>query len=238
VVGGSSAINSHSVVYPSREYHDEWTKYGVTGWSWTDIAPYYRKFQTLSLPAQEVMDGLHLDYIDRERLPKDGPVHASYGYSPKPIQTAWVQTYEALGCAVNTDPIDGTAVGGLSIPNAINAEQRERSHAGVAYLTPALTRPNLEIVTDALVEKVVFDTSSGSDLVATGVQYLKDGQRHIARVGREVVVCAGTLKSPQILELSGLGSKSLLEQHDIPCLFDNANIGGLTLIAPSLLSFC
>ncbi len=227
VVGGSSAVNSHSVIYPSKEYHDEWKKLGVIGWSWPEIAPYYQRFQTLDLPSQEIRDTLHLDYIDHQQIPKAGPVHTSVHYQPKPIQITWVETYEALGCVVKKDPIQGTAVDGLTIPNAIDSDKGERSHAGVAYLKPALKRQNIELITDALVEKLIFNGRIESDLVATGVQYVKNGQRYTAKARREIVICAGAFKSPQILELSGIGGKSLLNSHGIECLLDNPSIGGL-----------
>lgn len=94
-------------------------------------------------------------------------------------------------------------------------------------MKPALDRPNLEIITDALVEKIVFDPRYESRLVTNGVQYIKNGEHYIARARREVVICAGAFQSPQILELSGIGSRSILNSHGIECLYDNPNIGGL-----------
>lgn len=225
LVGGSSAINSHSVVYPSQEYHDGWEQYGVTGWSWKEIAPYYQKFQTLCLPAEESKSALHLNYVYENKSRSSGPIHTSFPRHSNPLQAAWAETYEALGCAVKDDPIQGKAVGGLTVTNAIDPNKGERSHAGVAYLKPAMDRPNVEIITDALVEKIVFDPRYQSGLVANGVQYIKSGQQYIAKARREVIICAGAFQSPQIFELSGIGSKSILDSHGIVCLYDNPNVG-------------
>ena len=180
------------------------------------------------MPDRESKSTLHLEYVDDQTSPSSGPIHTSFPQQSHPLQAAWVETFEALGCAVKDDPIQGKAVGGLTLTNAIDPAKGERSHAGVAYLKPALGRPNLDIITNAVVEKLVFDTRYESDLVTNGVQYIKNGQHYIARARREVVICAGAFQSPQILELSGIGSKSILNSHGIECLYDNPNIGGLT----------
>lgn len=128
-------------------------------------------------------------------------------------------------------------MGGLTVTNAIDPNKGERSHAGVAYLKPAMDRPNVEIITDALVEKIVFDPRYQSGLVANGVQYIKSGQQYIAKARREVIICAGAFQSPQIFELSGIGSKSILDSHGIVCLYDNPNVGGLTISPSGFFAF-
>lgn len=167
-----------------------------------------------------------MDYTDKASIPSSGPIQASFPLRPHPLQTAWVDTYECLDSIVKTDPIQGTAVGGLTMTNAVDASKGERSHSGVAYLRPALDRPKLTVVTDALVQKIIFDENVKNGLVATGAKYLKNDESCIVQAHREVIICAGAFQSPQILELSGIGPKAIIEAQGIECLFDNSNVGG------------
>lgn len=124
----------------------------VSGWSWKEVAPYYQKFQSILVLDEETKHALRLHYLDDQRTPSSGALQTSFPLQATPLQVAWVETYKALGCAVKEDPVQGKAVGGLTITNAIDSNRGERSHAGVAYLKPALDQSNLEIDKDNLVE--------------------------------------------------------------------------------------
>ena len=101
----------------------------------------------------------------------------------------------------------------------------ERSHAGSAYYAPVSHRPNLHVITKAMVEKVIFDHEGIDRPIATGVQYAHDGATHIASARNEVVLCAGVFQSAQLLEVSGIGSTAILKSCNIHVLVDNPNVG-------------
>lgn len=103
---------------------------------------------------------------------------------------------------------------------------RTRSHAGVTYYKQAAARPNLHVLTEALVEKVVFDRKSRSKkLIATGVKFYSNSKSFVVKAKKEVILSGGAFGSPQILELSGIGSKELLTKNGIDLLYENDNVG-------------
>lgn len=101
-----------------------------------------------------------------------------------------------------------------------------RSHAGVAYYKPIAARPNLHVLTEALVEKVLFDPSRGGNhLVASGIKFGAKGRHYVVKAKKEVILSAGAFGSPKILELSGIGSAKILEKNNIKVLYNNENVG-------------
>lgn len=125
---------------------------------------------------------------------------------------------------MTTDPLSGQSTGGFSYLSSIDPKTWERSHAGSAYYTPVADRPNLHLLTESLVEKIIFDKSE-SDVVATGVQFIHNGRSEVREARMEVLLCAGAFQSPQLLELSGIGSSKLLKSHGIDVLVENPNVG-------------
>ena len=123
------------------------------------------------------------------------------------------------------DPLSGESIGGMSNPCTIDPKTKERSHAGSTYYKMAADRPNLRVVTEALVEKIVLEKSN-ERVVASGVNFTpKDGQSFTIRAAREVILSAGVFKSPQLLELSGIGSTELLRSHGIEVVINNPQVG-------------
>lgn len=108
--------------------------------------------------------------------------------------------------------------------SSIDPRTWERSHAGSAYYAPVADRPNLHLLVESLVEKIILEKSE-SDVVATGVQFTRNGRCEIRKARKEVLLCAGVFQSPQILELSGIGSRKLLQSHGIDIVVENTNVG-------------
>ena len=226
-MGGTSAINLNLLAYPSKSDLDGWEKLGNSGWNWDNMQPYYRKFHTLMPPSKEVREVLQMGYLDDAAQGISGPIQASFGDSPGPMDKAWPQTFRNLSLAMSGDHLSGVATGGHSNPATIDAKSRTRSHAGSSYYSAEIAhRPNLRVLTEALVEKVVLQESN-NDLTATGVQFIttQDGSRRTINASKEVILCAGSLLSPQILELSGIGDPTLLRSHNIELLVPNPNVG-------------
>lgn len=226
MIGGSSAINSHSLVYPNRGMHDAWAEIaGDDRWSWERMQRFYKAFQTVQ--AQEVT-GKGSSTVEPVAC---GPIQASYPRHMHILQSAWEDVFRSLGAYSDQDGVSGRAMGGLTTTNAIDgrAMRGERSHSGNSFLKPALGRQNLTVETDARVKRVVFQEHSSGEtksLQAVGVDYEKGGITFSVKANKEVILCAGAFGSPQILELSGIGSRAILEKAGVQCLVDLPGVGG------------
>lgn len=226
MIGGSSAINSHSLVFPNRAMHDAWAEIaGDERWSWERMETFYEKFQTVQ--AREAT-GSVFPTVEPVAC---GPIQASYPRHMNILQSAWEDVFRSLGAYSDNDGASGRATGGVTTTNAIDgrAMRGERSHSGNAYLKFALGRVNLTVETEARVKRVVFqEQGSGNtkSLQAIGVSYEKGGITSSARANKEVILCAGAFGSPQILELSGVGSRDILETAGVQCLVDLPGVGG------------
>lgn len=221
VIGGSSAINSHAVIYPSRAWLDVWTEFGNSGWSAEEIIPYYRKFRTLQQPHVNIAEYLRPNGKDWKA--ESGLVEAAYPSTVDPLTTAWIETFVRLEHFADSDVLVGQrSIGGALIPGAV--ANGERSHSGIAYLKPARRRRNLDVLEEILVERVAWSSSEQGPVIATGVHYRREGRSHFVSA-REVVICAGAFQSPQLLELSGIGDSTRLKSLGIPVVVDNPFVG-------------
>ncbi|KAI9645652.1 hypothetical protein NHQ30_006394 [Ciborinia camelliae] len=226
LLGGSTAINGQAWIAPSKYSVDAWAAFGNPSWSWDAFFPYFQKSCTLTKPSPEACSHLSLSYIDEKVQSKfTGPVQASFAEEVNdPLPKAWVDTWAELGYGVTGDPFSGVAVGGYINPMNIDPVTKQRSHALSAYYEPIKTRENLVVVTSAFVEKILLD-GKDSHVIAKGVSYIKDGKTELATATKEVILAAGVFATPKLLELSGIGSASLLKSFDIPVVIDNANVG-------------
>ncbi|KAL4789423.1 hypothetical protein BDV19DRAFT_395068 [Aspergillus venezuelensis] len=227
-LGGSSAINLGMVIYPSKKDVDSWEQLGNPGWNWESLSDYLRKSETFTPPTTEIRDQLSLGYIDETLQGGDGPVQISFGDGPFPaFNAAWPKVFENLNHKLTGDPKSGVAKGAFCNPATINPKDKSRSHAGTAYYNDEIAkRSNLRVVTDATVEKIVLEKGMGGSVKAIGVQFTpKDGVRRTVAAATEVILSAGAVKTPQLLELSGIGGADLLTQHGIEVLIDNPNVG-------------
>ncbi|KAL8697701.1 MAG: hypothetical protein Q9224_002181 [Gallowayella concinna] len=226
-LGGSTAIHLNLLAYPSKSGTDGWEKLGNHGWNFDTLRPYYQKFHTYCPPSKEVNELLALDYMDESVQGKTGPIKISFGDFHGPLQKEWPETFKRLNMKYTGDPSTGLGSGGHSNPASIDAQSRTRSHAGADYYSAEVKkRTNLRVLSEALVEKIVLEKSGNGLVVANGVRYCsKEGQSHVVHAGKEVILAAGAFQSPQLLELSGIGSRSLLEKFEIEVLIDNPHVG-------------
>ncbi|KAL8695818.1 MAG: hypothetical protein Q9224_003138 [Gallowayella concinna] len=225
MLGGSSGINYMQFTFASRTDLDDWELLGNTGWNYESMAPYYKKFENFqgARPEQESL-GLN-SFINEDVHGHGGPINASISPGYIPIQAAWPETMANLGLAPNGDPRDGVSLGGYTNPMVMTRGKSQRSFAGNSYWKPFATRPNLHTVTRAVVRNIVFSSDKSGDLVATGLNFTANNRSFIANAKREVIISGGTMKSPQMLELSGIGDRQLLSSLNIDTLIDNPNVG-------------
>lgn len=143
-----------------------------------------------------------------------------------PFQVSWSKTLDKLGWCNSDDPIEGEKLGTFACGLTIDPETKTRGYAASAYYTPDVAkRPNLQVLTEAFVEKILTK-NAGDSVMATGVRVqTKDGAHHEIAAKVEVILSAGTIQSPQVLELSGIGQRELLEKHGIPVVLDSPGVG-------------
>lgn len=225
MLGGSSALNTQVFTPQSKVGVDGWGKLGNPGWNWEIMAPYYKKFHTLIVPPDDLAEDLDLDWVEHSVKGKSGPIQASFtGDNGEGLVKMWTETFSNLGYPLQGSPFTGKTVGAFHNPVSIHPETKERSHAANAYYSPASDRSNLHVLTGALVTNIIFN-GNNDQVIATGVSYSKTGNDHVALAKKEVILAAGSVQSPKLLELSGIGSGELLQSHNIKVYVDNPYVG-------------
>ena len=207
VMGGGSAINAMVALRGLPGDYDEWARSGARGWAWSDVLPYFRKLEN----DHDVDGPLH---------GKDGPV--AVGRVPREDWPGFARAVAAAAGARGFDYVDdmnGEVQNGFcSVPTT--STPTHRVSAAMAYLTPEVRRrPNLRILPDAFVEAVLFEGRR-----ATGVQVRQAGGTVEFR-GAEIIIAAGALHSPAILQRSGVGPGKLLQEFGIGVVADRPGVG-------------
>lgn len=208
-------------VPPSAEDFNEWEALGNQGWGWDSLGPYFRKFHTLVPPDAKLREHVGINWIDDRVTATSGPIQASFTDSPEnPLGKAWVQAFENLGGGITADPFSGHSTGAFSCPASVDPATKTRSYSASAYYAPAAQRPNLDLLTGANAREVVLEGSTARAVVFTDA----DGE-HQVKAKREVILAAGAFQTPKLLELSGIGDKSLLQKLGIACKVDSPGVG-------------
>jgi choline dehydrogenase-like flavoprotein len=205
VLGGSSSVNAMIYVRGQREDYDRWAAEGNAGWSFADLLPYFKRAEHNERGA----DAYH---------GTGGPLNVMDLRSPNRYGPNFVQAGQQAGIPVNSD-FNGATQEGVG-PYQVTHRNGERCSAAKAYLTPNLSRPNLQVVTHAHTTRLLFEGKR-----AVGVEYRQGNELKQVRAQREVLLCAGALQSPQILMLSGVGPGAQLRQHGITTLHDLPGVG-------------
>ncbi|KAL8840950.1 MAG: hypothetical protein Q9176_003522 [Flavoplaca citrina] len=166
---------------------------------------------------------LALDNMDQGAQGTTGPIQVSFGDFQGQLQKQWPETFETLCMNCARDPLTRMGSGDHSNPASIDPKSKTRSHAGSGYYDADVRkRPNLRLLSKAMVEKVILTRLEDGKLLAKGVQFtFKAGKKHIANASQEVILSAGAFQSPQLLELSGIWSRHLLERFGIEVIIDN-----------------
>ncbi|XP_072017410.1 alcohol dehydrogenase [acceptor]-like [Amphiura filiformis] len=202
VLGGSSSINYQGYVRGHAADFDSWESQGCTGWAWKDVLQHFIKSEKNQRP----------EYSESKFHGTDGPLSVTDQIVRTPFARAFVDAGIELGYN-EIDINDGKSTGFGFMQATIN--QGKRCSTSKAFLTPAKKRKNLTVRTNALVTKIDI-----VDKKAVGVYFQHQGKEYRVKVEREVILSAGTVASPQILLLSGIGPKEQLKQHGIDCIAD------------------
>ncbi|KAK7424599.1 hypothetical protein QQZ08_008609 [Neonectria magnoliae] len=220
VLGGTSALNYMAWNRPSRDDLDAWLALGNPGWGWDDLLPFFKHSETFHPPSHAVQQHHDVSH-NPDTFGQSGPIQVSYPTDYSPSHRLWHRTLNAVGVETNSSHVDGSNVGVWTTVNAVDPRTARRSFA-THYCSPAAA--NLHILTRATVNEIVLQDVQGQ-LVATGVRFACQGRQHVVSVSREVILSAGSVKSPQILELSGIGSREVLAQANVHLKVDSPAVG-------------
>lgn len=206
VLGGSSSINAMVYIRGAAEDYEEWAALGNPGWGWRDVLAAYRRLE-------------HNEAGANEWRGQGGPLHVSdVSAAVHPLCDAFIAAGREAGLPFNPD-FNGASQEGIGIYQ-ITTKGGRRMSAARAFLHPAMGRTNLRVETEAQVTRILFEGRR-----AVGVEYQQMGRRRSAIAGREVILAAGAVNSPQILQLSGVGPAAHLRRHGVEVVHDMAGVG-------------
>jgi choline dehydrogenase len=206
LLGGSSSINAMVWIRGQRDDFDDWRDAGNLGWGYDDLLPVFKSIEDNQAGANDWRA-------------TGGPVHVTdCSSSVHPLTRRYLKAGEEAGLAVNFD-FNGPAQEGVGIYQ-ISTRDGRRMSASRAFLRPAMKRQNVRVETNALATRILFEGTR-----AVGIEYVRNGTVQTVRAGREVIVSGGSVNSPQLLQLSGIGPGGLLQQLGIPVLVANNNVG-------------
>ncbi|KAH7329430.1 oxidoreductase [Stachybotrys elegans] len=202
---------------------DNWAKLGNPGWGSADMDKYLRK--PFTFPKVDDAAGKALGVTSWTDCEGDGPLQLSFpGDASHPLREAWADTFKDNGYTMPGNPYAEASQGSFSCLATIDPKTRTRVYSANAYYQPAKDRENLRVLTGALVEKVLLETADGATK-AKGIQYTLNGETLTATATKEVILSAGTIQSPKLLELSGIGNPAILEKHGIEVVQDLVGVG-------------
>jgi choline dehydrogenase len=205
VMGGSGSINGTVYLRGIPQDFDSWSDLGNRGWSYRELLPFFKKGETNENGENEYRGG-------------SGPVRVSNLRSPHSLTQKFVDAAIEMGI-LPTDDLNGEQFEGVGF-NQVTQKRGWRHSSSRAYLGGAKRRPNLEVITGARVERILFDGRR-----AMGVRYRHEGDLIDVKVGAEIVLCAGTVASPQLLMVSGVGAADHLRDFGIPVVNELPGVG-------------
>ncbi len=211
VLGGSSAINAMIYIRGQKEDYDSWAKEGNNGWSWNEVLPFFKKAENNENRSEKFHGTL-------------GPLEVSNQKAAKPISHAYIEACANSQVRIredfNTGDNEGAGFWQSTIFHSKN-KNGQRCSTAAAYLLPHVkNRQNLEIITKANVMRIIFDGKK-----AVGLEYMHQGKKKKIRAHKEVILSAGSLMSPTILQRSGIGASEDIKHHGIKLIHELPGVG-------------
>lgn len=206
VIGGSSSINGNLYVRGDPAEYDSWVDQGCTGWGWADLEPLFKRLE-------------HFPEGDQKVRGSGGPISCTRLDNFDPLSNAFLGACSEAGFRRLEDYNDGSYEGAFYLQYSTRRGFRNSAAAG--YLRPIRKRRNLSILPGAHASRVLLDDNKG----ATGIEYFRDGTARTVRARREVILSAGPLVSPKLLELSGIGNGEILAEHGIDTVHHLPGVG-------------
>lgn len=233
-LGGSSSTNIMLYMRGGKQEYDGWGAMGNPGWSWEELLPYFKKAEhyypkgITSLDPKKSVEKDMASYIAKlsEFHGSDGPIKVTYTSDPTELEIKVAEAFDSLGIPFNYDQGSGDATGFFPAAKSVDLNFQRCSSVN-GYLENIGSRSNLYVLTEATVSRVLFEEGSdpGSQLKATGVEFIYKDIKYTANARKEVIISGGALKTPQILELSGIGDGARLTAQGVPLLLDLPSVG-------------
>ncbi|MEM8827534.1 MAG: GMC family oxidoreductase N-terminal domain-containing protein, partial [Pseudomonadota bacterium] len=205
VLGGSSSINGMVYIRGHSSDYDRWAQLGCTGWGWDDVLPYFKRSEDSERGATDLHGS-------------GGPLHTTKRAMKGPLEDAFLKACQEAGHTLTND-FNGQQFEGAGHYDG-TCKDGSRWSAAAGYLTPVMDRPNLEIRTGVLADRVLF---KGRRAHALGIR--QNGRADIVS-GREIILAGGAINSPQTLMLSGIGPADHLKAHGIDIVANSPDVGG------------
>ncbi len=204
-LGGSSAINAMVYMRGHRSDYDGWAAAGNPGWAFDDVLPYFKRAE-------------HNEEFDDDFHGQGGPLNVARLRTDNPFHRHFLQAAREAGHVINAD-FNGADQEGMGL-NQVTQKDGQRCSTFRAYLAPAMQRPNLQVLTGAAAQRVLFEGRH-----AVGVEVLRGGRMQTARARAEVLLCAGAFQSPQLLMVSGIGNPADLAPQGVTVLHPLSGVG-------------
>ncbi|EPS97882.1 hypothetical protein FOMPIDRAFT_142301 [Fomitopsis schrenkii] len=226
-LGGSSATNFMIWGKPSATDMDALESLGNPGWNW-------KTFQELTLRVEDFTEASADQHAEVKHTHnaayrgKGGPLKTTVPGTAASLNNVFLETLQNMGIPLLGDAYGGSVTGCWQASSCMDrASQWTRSYSATAYYSPHQDNPRLRVLTEATVSKIIFsdELDAGGNFVAIGVEFLYSGRKYTANVKKEVICSAGTIKSPQILELSGIGRRDVLEKIGVSTKLELPGVG-------------
>ncbi|KAI4640376.1 hypothetical protein J4E93_008582 [Alternaria ventricosa] len=221
VVGGGSVVNAMFFHRSDAELYNAWEELGATGWGWADLFPYFKKSETFTAPDADYAASHNITW-DVSVHGFEGPVQASHAPYDYPGSANMYNGALRLGIQPALDPNNGRAQGIFRLLRSVDPKTQTRSSARINRYDRDAARPNYHILSNTAVSRVLFE-----NVTAVGVEYIgsTSGEKHTVRASKEVIIAAGSVHTPQILQLSGIGDAAHLKSLGIDTVSGLPGVG-------------
>ncbi|OOF90880.1 GMC oxidoreductase, partial [Aspergillus carbonarius ITEM 5010] len=224
-IGGTSTINGMSYTRAENAQIDNWERVGNKGWNWKNLLKYYKKSEGFEVPTKDQV--AHGASYNADVHGKDGPLKVGWptAMTNGSVFTVLNETMEHLGIHYNPDANSGKMVGFTTHPDTLDRDNNVREDAARAYYWPYETRSNLKIISNTQADKIIWSNTTHGDAIATGIEVTGPYGKETIYASNEVILSAGALRSPALLELSGIGNPDILQKHNIQVKVNIPTVG-------------
>ncbi|EMD87777.1 hypothetical protein COCC4DRAFT_73539 [Bipolaris maydis ATCC 48331] len=223
VLGGGSIVNGMMYDRAAAADYDAWEALGNKNWGWNGIYPYFKKGTKFIPPPPETIKEFGITW-DPEAY-GDGPLKLGISDFQFPDINEYFKAFKGAGAHMPVDGNNGEGYGASWWPNTMNPEVGERSHARNSYYDPVSDRPNLKVLLETTVDELVFYDSQKLEVKGVKITNSKTKTSTIVHAKKEVILAAGALGTPRLLQLSGIGPRSVLEAAGIQVKLEHDGVG-------------
>ncbi|KAJ3556842.1 hypothetical protein NM688_g1799 [Phlebia brevispora] len=223
-LGGSSAINFLCWTKPSVKDIDDFERLGNPGWNWDNYESFIARSEGFVDPPEEIKKKFKLD-VDNWKIGRDGPINLSFPGKIEEAELKIQETFLNSGLSLAPKPLSGDPKGVFFIPNTYDPKTHTRSYSTTAFYLPNKDRANLTVLVNAPARRVLTEQAGNGRMSAVGVEFEHANRVYVVNVASEVILSAGSLQSPHILELSGIGRKEILERINVQTKIELPGVG-------------